>query len=156
MTGPGFRLRRAGIEDAATIARLHRAVRDEALPYLPRLHTPEADLRHMRDHVLAHDAVVIAEGDTALGYCAYREGWLDDLYVLPAWHGRGIGTALLDAARRGQSLVQLWVFQRNRAARRFYERRGFRLIEETDGRDNEEKEPDALYEWLAPRGSLSA
>jgi hypothetical protein len=26
-------------------------------------------------------------------------------------------------------------------------RRGFRLVEMTDGRGNEEREPDALYEW---------
>jgi hypothetical protein len=30
-------------------------------------------------------------------------------------------------------------------ARRFYEARGFALIQETDGTGNEEKEPDALY-----------
>jgi len=40
-----------------------------------------------------------------------------------------------------------WVFQRNEGARRFYERHGCRLVELTDGSGNEEKEPDALYEW---------
>jgi hypothetical protein len=33
------------------------------------------------------------------------------------------------------------------AARSFYERRGLRLVELTDGAGNEEREPDALYEW---------
>jgi len=42
--------------------------------------------------------------------------------------------------------VSFWVFQRNLAARRFYERHGSRLIEMTDGALNEEREPDALYE----------
>jgi hypothetical protein len=42
---------------------------------------------------------------------------------------------------------QLWTFQRNAQARRFYEARGFVLIQETDGARNEEKEPDALYLW---------
>src|SRR5262245_46216524 len=37
--------------------------------------------------------------------------------------------------------------QCNRAARLFYAARGFRLILETDGARNEEKEPDALYRW---------
>jgi hypothetical protein len=32
-------------------------------------------------------------------------------------------------------------------ARRFYERRGFVLTEETDGSRNEEREPDARYVW---------
>jgi len=46
----------------------------------------------------------------------------------------------MDAA----ALIQ---FQRNARARRFYEARGFRLIEETDGARNEEREPDARYLW---------
>ena len=44
-------------------------------------------------------------------------------------------------------MLRLWVFQENVGARRFYERRGFRLVRETDGAGNEEKEPDALLEW---------
>jgi hypothetical protein len=39
------------------------------------------------------------------------------------------------------------VFQRNLSARRFYERRGFRLVELRDGSSNEEGEPDAVYQW---------
>jgi ribosomal protein S18 acetylase RimI-like enzyme len=41
------------------------------------------------------------------------------------------------------------VFQRNEGARRFYERRGFRLVGQRDGSENEEREPDAVYEWRA-------
>jgi hypothetical protein len=42
---------------------------------------------------------------------------------------------------------RLWVFLQNAPARRFYERHGLRLVEETDGSRNEERTPDALYEW---------
>ena len=43
--------------------------------------------------------------------------------------------------------LQLWVFQKNAAARRFYERHDFRLEKLTDGSGNMEREPDALYSW---------
>jgi hypothetical protein len=43
--------------------------------------------------------------------------------------------------------LELWVFQRNEGARRFYERHGFELVRLTDGAGNMEREPDALYEW---------
>ena len=33
-------------------------------------------------------------------------------------------------------------------ARRFYEHRGFRLVELTDGSENDEKTPDAHYRWV--------
>jgi hypothetical protein len=51
---------------------------------------------------------------------------------------RGAGCSSLDR-------LQLWTFQRNAPARRFYEASGFTLIQETDGARNEENEPDALY-----------
>jgi L-threonylcarbamoyladenylate synthase len=61
-----------------------------------------------------------------------------------------VGTALLqEAMRRRPSGLQLWVFQQNAQARRFYERHGFVLLRETDGSGNEERTPDALYGWPA-------
>jgi hypothetical protein len=46
------------------------------------------------------------------------------------------------------------VFQRNIRARRFYESRGFHLVEETDGAANEEREPDARYRWAPEDRSI--
>ena len=52
------------------------------------------------------------------------------------------------ARERRPAGFRLWVFQANTGARRFYERDGCTLVKLTDGADNEEREPDALYEWL--------
>jgi GNAT superfamily N-acetyltransferase len=81
------------------------------------------------------------------GIIAFRDDWIDQLYVLPEAQGRGTGSALLQVAQRAFDRLQLWTFQRNEKARRFYEAKGFALVEETDGADNEEKEPDARYLW---------
>ena len=72
---------------------------------------------------------------------------IDQLYILPKAQGRGCGTALLLLAQNAFGCLHLWTFQRNIRARRFYEAKGFRLVEETDGAKNQEKEPDALYFW---------
>ena len=48
---------------------------------------------------------------------------------------------------RSFSPLRLWVFQKNAAAISFYQARGFREIERTDGSRNEEREPDLLMEW---------
>ena len=45
--------------------------------------------------------------------------------------------------------LQLWTFQVNEAARRFYERQGFVAAESTDGSGNEERSPDVRYTWSA-------
>lgn len=89
------------------------------------------------------------DGSALHGMIAFRDGWIDQLSVLPDAQGRGAGTELLDVAKRAFDRLQLWTFQGNVRARRFYEARGFVLAEETDGKRNEEKEPDARYVWLA-------
>ena len=43
--------------------------------------------------------------------------------------------------------LQLWTFQANAPAQRFYERHGFHEVERTDGAGNEERSPDIRYRW---------
>lgn len=73
---------------------------------------------------------------------------LDQLYLLPGHFRRGLGSLLLDKAReRSPARLCLFTFQRNQAARAFYERHSFRIVDVNDGERNEEGEPDVLYEW---------
>lgn len=82
-----------------------------------------------------------------IGFIAFRRGWIDQLYVLPARQCQGVGEALLTIAKDASSELQLWTFQRNAPARPFYEKRDFTALEESDGSRNEEREPDILYRW---------
>jgi ribosomal protein S18 acetylase RimI-like enzyme len=137
-----------GLQHMGEAARVHRASFDAAMPWLAGLHTPEEDRAFFRNHVYAVCAVWGAfDGAMLAGIIAFREGFIDQLYVLPQAQGLGVGTALLAKAQSIFTELRLWTFQRNLRARRFYEARGFALVEETDGARNEEKEPDALYLW---------
>jgi putative acetyltransferase len=141
-------LRRASLDDAGAIARLHRLTMRVSLPYLPDLHTAEQDLRFFSERLLPECETWVAEVDGEIaGYVASKPGWVMHLYVHPERQGAGIGAALLIKALEDASPRQLWTFQQNARARRFYEARGFKLVRLTDGADNEEKQPDALYEW---------
>lgn len=127
---------------------VHRTAFDQAMPGLVGLHTPDEDRWFYREHVFATCRLWgYFDGDVPSGIIAFREGWIDQLYVLPAAQGRGAGTELLNVAKDAFERLQLWTFQRNAPARRFYEARGFELAEETDGARNEEKEPDVRYVW---------
>ncbi len=140
-------IRPATPEDAEAVARLFRAVRTACLPYLPELHTPAEDLWFFRAQVF-RDCTVWVAGDADIdGFCAWRPGWVDHLYIRPQRHRQGLGTALLGRAMEDYSPLRLWAFQRNTQALRFYAARGFQVIERTDGSRNEEREPDALLEW---------
>ena len=141
-------LRRARADESDAVAALFRLSKETAMPWLPDLHTAEEDHVFFRTHVFSECEVWVAERQGELGgMCAFRDGWVDHLYVHPTHHRRGIGAALLRKAQDANEHLQLWAFQRNENALRFYESHGFRLVKTTDGRDNEEREPDALFEW---------
>ena len=77
------------------------------------------------------------------------DDWVDQLYVAPEWTGNGLGSRLIEVAkRRRPGGLQLWTFQSNLGAQRFYERHGFSDAERTDGSGNEEGEPDVRFVWL--------
>jgi putative acetyltransferase len=139
-------IRDAAIVDIPQVARIFGVTRKHDLAYLPDLHTPDENIAFFTK-VFHQDRIVVAVEDGIVGFCAFREGWVDHLYVTPEFQDRGIGTELLRHAMQTYSKFQLWVFQKNSGARRFYERRGFILAEETSGSENEEKEPDVRYIW---------
>jgi putative acetyltransferase len=141
-------IRKLELEDMDRAAAVMRASFDNAFPVLARLHTPENDRSFFRDRIFATCQVWgYSDGNDLVGIIAFRDGWIDQLYVLPSSQRRGIGTALLRVAQNRSVTVSLWTFQRNEIARRFYKKHGFTLVRETDGSGNEEKEPDALYRW---------
>jgi len=146
-----WRLRRAARTDAALIAAIFASSRRAAMPYLPVLHAESEVLQWIKDVVLRNSLVTLAvSGDRqAGGFASVRNGVLEHLYVSPQLQGRGLGTFLLTTAQQESPRgLRPHVFQRNLSARRFYERREFKLVELRDGSSNEEGEPDAVYEWM--------
>jgi putative acetyltransferase len=130
------------------LARLHRRTVEVSLPFVPRLHTPEEDAWWFSERLYVANQVWLAEaGDGPEGYIAFRSDFIEHLFIRPESQGARLGLALLEKAREGAAELSLWTFQQNVRARRFYERHGFVLVTETDGRDNEEKLPDVLYRW---------
>jgi GNAT superfamily N-acetyltransferase len=148
MTSSALSIRQLALADMDAAARVHRIAFDRALPWLTGLHTPEEDRWFYRERMFGTSTLwgAFAENDMT-GLIAFHDDWIEQLYVLPEAQGRGVGTELLDVAKRASERLQLWTFQRNAPARRFYEARGFALVEQTDGAGNEEKEPDARYLW---------
>jgi GNAT superfamily N-acetyltransferase len=146
-----FRLRRATADDATAIAELFDASY-RLLTFLAMLHTIEECRRFVADVMLKDCAVTVAEDDTGIvAFLARHGGEIRQLYTRPDRIGRGAGTQLIEAAKSsGGAALELWCFQANARARRFYEARGFHAIRFTDGADNEERTPDVRYRWENP------
>lgn len=107
------------------------------------------DAEYLQKHTLqkctaiAHqwpDNIIVAkDGEQVVGFAAYgayrddtlpAHGEVFAIYVLAAYHGRGIGYALMNAALQKLSAyrkIAVWVLKGNDRAIRFYERYGFRF-----------------------------
>jgi GNAT superfamily N-acetyltransferase len=144
-----FKIRQGQPADAPAIADVFLTARSRCLPYLPRVHSDEQTRQWIADVVSRLPELWVAEiNDRVVGFAAVIHDFLEHLYVHPDFHGRGIGSALLKSAKEARpDGFTLWLFQQNAQARRFYERHGLLLLRETDGSGNEERTPDAEYQW---------
>lgn len=105
---------------------------------------PAANRPTIREAVARHavsDSVLVARGDGVVGFVMVTvetgsfeqettRGVVENLYVVPGWRGRGVGSALLEAAEatlseRDVDAVSLDVMAENRRAREFYRQRGY-------------------------------
>ena len=146
-----FNLRPATEEDAQAIAEVYFAS-FRLLTFLPKLHTAEEYHRFIANVILKECAVTVVEDDTGIiSFLALRGEEVRLLYTRPDRIGLGVGTQLIEAAKSsGVTALELWCFQANARARRFYEARGFHAIRFTDGAENEERTPDVRYRWERP------
>ncbi|AXB43616.1 GNAT family N-acetyltransferase [Amycolatopsis albispora] len=112
---------------------------------------------HSEDEVRAWFAQVVVprletwvsvDGGAITGLLVLDGPELAQLYLDPAWRGRGLGDRFVALAkRRRPGGLELRTFQVNEPARRFYRRHGFTEVAWSDGTDNEEGEPDVRLVW---------
>ena len=90
-------------------------------------------LQRKTEKRIAEYSRILCDGETAGWIRACDDGErleLDDLYILPPFQNRGIGTAVLKKyLAESEKPVFFYVFARNTGAIRLYERLGFRLRE---------------------------
>ncbi len=146
---PSAEVRLARRDEGARIAQVWLRSRAASVPAIPPpVHSDQEVRAWFEEVVLPSREVWVAEtGGTIIALLVLDGDLVDQLYVDPIWTGRGVGSRLLGVAKeRRPAGLNLWTFQANVGARRFYERHGFVATETTDG-DNEEGAPDVRYEW---------
>lgn len=153
MTSDDIVLRRAGDSDAKAVADVYLRAYAAALPNVRRAHTDD-EVRAWFTHVVIplRETWVADAGGEVAGLMVLDDGELDQLYLDPARRGQGLGDRFVALAKELRpDGLELWTFQVNGPARRFYARHGFHEVLRTDGHANEEREPDVRYAWPAPR-----
>ena len=124
--------------DRDTLLDVWEAANQVGHPFFDAAELAARRRRLIERHLPASDTWVAWEGPDIVGGIGLVGAFVGGLFVHPAWHGRGIGRALLDHAAARLGPLTLEVYAANAAARSFYDRCGFAVIErhevDEDGR----------------------
>jgi ribosomal protein S18 acetylase RimI-like enzyme len=146
---PTREIRRMQPRELEAVVRMWRRSRDEVQPWLEARmrHSPADDLAFFRDVIARETDVWLAVDGAPLGLMALRGDFIEQLYVDPSTQRAGVGSALLAHAKSlSPSGLALYTHQKNRRARAFYERFGFRPVAFGTSAPPE-CEPDVRYAW---------
>jgi putative acetyltransferase len=73
---------------------------------------------------------VYIENNLVLGFISMIENEIGGLFVLPGHHSKGIGTKLVNYMQKYHSELEVEVFEANLIGRAFYDKYGFKFLEE--------------------------
>ena len=112
-------------------------------------HPIEEQERFLLEKLVRTDTVLVALlGARIVGFLAVTPTSISQLHVRKGLHRRGIGSRLVALAKaQSTGSLCLYTFERNRVARAFYERHGFRIV--AHGYEEHWRLEDVKYEWRA-------
>ncbi len=136
----------ARVLDAGAVGEVMGRAND-AMVWLPRVHSRAQDVMHVADMIDAGWVRVARQQNEIVGFIARAEGEIHGLYLHPLVQGKGIARSLLDTSKMTCNRLGLWSFQGNARANRFYRKAGFVEVARGDGSGNDAGLPDIRLEW---------
>ena len=85
----------------------------------------QAHLPQVAEALPQAEIFVLEEEGAVQGFIGLSGQWVEGLFVAEGARGRGVGRLLMEQAKAGREMLELEVYQKNQAARRFYQREGF-------------------------------
>jgi ribosomal protein S18 acetylase RimI-like enzyme len=133
-----MQIRRAHHDDVEILRSFVQMVVDEVYGYLWQMDDSVVVRAIIASRIAAEDwskAWVAFDGCMLVGTVLTQKDWIDDLWVLQGYRGRGIGKALLlhgeqEIIERGHQLLHLRMVQANTRAFAFYQRSGWNTVRE--------------------------
>ena len=119
------RIRALQADDMEAVLAIWRAVSIQAHDFIaPDFWQAQRDA--MRERYLPASETYVAEtSGQVVGFYSLYENTLAAIFVQPEGQGRGLGSALLEDAKRRRAWLELTVYAQNTPSIRFYEARGF-------------------------------
>jgi len=112
-------------DDTDTVVDIWRAASALAHPFLSRTFI-ESEARNLRNIYLAFAETWVLEKDgNVVGFVALVENAVAGLFLDPAYHGTGLGHAMIKHAQSARGALTVEVFEKNTIGRKFYASCGF-------------------------------
>jgi GNAT superfamily N-acetyltransferase len=141
-----IRLRAARSTDAGSVGAILSEFARKT-EWMPKHYSGAQDIAHA-GRLIDRGWVTVAQDEGSIvGFAACDGSDLDALFVASFMRGQGVGTALIEYLKEDRDALELWTFQANVAAQKFYLKHGFQEVARTDGARNDEKLPDVRFEW---------
>lgn len=126
----------------------------DATAWMPRVHDHEDVEQYYSDIVFQERQVKVVDvnGEVCAFMALSNDAYVTALYVRSSHRREMFGRSLIDHAKTlYPRQLNLWTFDENKDAQRFYRRENFVEVRRTDG-DNEENLPDILLRWSPLEG----
>lgn len=145
-----IRIRPSTPADTAALAAIWHAAVGATHDFLSRQDVEDIAVM-VAEHYLPHTEVWVVLDATGAprGFMGMSAANIDSLFIDPAFHGRGLGRALIGHARRISSQLSVDVNEQNRQALGFYLQMGFVVCGRSDTDDQGRPYP-LLHMRLAP------
>lgn len=126
-----MKIRRYRKDDADAVMRIWLRANLQAHSFIPERYWRENESLVKNQYLPASETYVCETGRMVEGFLSITDGnFIGGLFVSPESQSRGIGAKLIAAAQRRFPALTLAVYCENIRAVRFYERCGFRILEE--------------------------
>ena len=105
-----------------------------------------SELSNMRTIYIPNSETYVYENQHGIcGFFSLHENQLAAIFVKPNQQGKGIGTKLLQKAKQLRKNLRLAVYKENSKSILFYEKAGFRFVEEQ--KDRNTGHPEIILQW---------
>lgn len=99
-----------------------------AHPFVPA-EFMESEEKNTREIYLPNtETWVYVEEDKVVGFIAMMGNEVGAIFLLPSFHGKGIGTKLMNHVAQFHEILEVEVFEKNSIGRAFYAKYGFEFI----------------------------
>lgn len=98
-----------------------------------------------KQYLPSSETYLLASGVRILGFIALVENDVAAIFVSPHGQGQGVGTLLLNHAKKMRHNLQLKVYKKNRPSVAFYQKKGF--VEVSELIDAETGEIELIMKW---------